>query len=202
MAAPVPELRIVAGEWRGRRIAVPDGTVRPTADKVREAWMSIVRPALDLARVVDLCAGTGALGLEALSRGASHCDFVDESATVLITLRKNIAALGAGDRATVHRGEAVGFIESVLPVAGQGPSVDASADVAAAKRPWDVAFADPPYGQGIALALAERWLRAPFATIFGVEHEAGLTLPPGPGGAATDRRAYGITAITFYRTGR
>jgi 16S rRNA G966 N2-methylase RsmD len=60
---------------------------------------------------------------------------------------------------------------------------------------WDVAFADPPYRQGVALALAERWLAAPFATIFGVEHEAELTLP-----GAADRRVYGDTAITIYRT--
>ena len=69
------ELRIVAGAWRGRRIAVPRGAVRPTADRVREAWMSIVGPALDGARVLDLCAGSGALGLEALSRGAREVVF-------------------------------------------------------------------------------------------------------------------------------
>ena len=75
---PVSELRIVAGEFRGRRIAVPKGAVRPTADKVRESWLNIVRADLDGARVADLCAGSGALGLEALSRGAVHCDFVEQ----------------------------------------------------------------------------------------------------------------------------
>jgi 16S rRNA (guanine966-N2)-methyltransferase len=179
----VADLRIVAGEWRGRRIAVPRGAVRPTADRVREAWMSIVNPALDGARVLDLCAGSGALGLEALSRGAAHCDFVESDPRVLTTLRKNLAALGAGDRAVVHRADAVAFLE-------------------AAGTPWDVAFADPPYHEGIALALAERWLRAPFATIFGVEHEAALVLPSATDGATGDRRVYGDTAITFFRTGR
>lgn len=173
------ELRIVAGAWRGRRIKVPPGPVRPTADRVREAWMSIVLPALDGARVVDLCAGSGALGLEALSRGAAHCDFVEQDGRVRRTLEENISALGAGERATVHRDEARRFLDR-------------------AER-WDVAFADPPYGQGIATALAERWLRAPFATIFGVEHEATLTLPPMADGSAPDRRAYGGTALSLYR---
>ncbi|MEX2181666.1 MAG: 16S rRNA (guanine(966)-N(2))-methyltransferase RsmD [Gemmatimonadaceae bacterium] len=183
----MPEVRIVAGEWRGRRIAVPAGAVRPTADRVREAWLSIVRPALDGARVVDLCAGTGALGLEALSRGAAHCDFVEQSPTVLRTLEANLATLGAGARAAVHRRDALGFVGERAP---EG-----------ADAPWDVAFADPPYREGVALALAERWLRAPFATIFGVEHETALTLPaPAAGGTATaERRAYGDTTLTFYR---
>lgn len=178
-------LRIVAGQWRGRRIAVPAGNVRPTADRVREAWMSIVQPALPDARVADLCAGSGALGLEALSRGAVHCDFVEQDPRVLDTLRENIAALGAGDRATVHRAAALRAVEAAMP---EG-----------AAAPWDVAFADPPYGKGIATALAERWLRAPFAAIFGVEHESALTLPVPAAGATADRRHYGTAAITLYR---
>lgn len=181
------DLRIVAGEWRGRRIQVPRGAVRPTADRVREAWMSIVRPALDGARVVDLCAGSGALGLEALSRGAAHADLVERDPRVLATLRANVAALGAEDRVTVHRASAERFVEEAMAWVASSP-------------PWDVAFADPPYREGIARGLAERWLRAPFAAIFGVEHEAESTLPPAGAGQASDRRQYGDTAITFYRT--
>ena len=105
------ELRIVAGAWRGRRIRVPtSGRVRPTADRVREAWMSIVQPALDGAEVLDLCAGSGALGLEALSRGAAHATFVERDPRVLSTLRENIAALGAEASATVLRAEAGRFL--------------------------------------------------------------------------------------------
>jgi 16S rRNA (guanine966-N2)-methyltransferase len=178
----VAELRIVAGEWRGRRIKVPGAGVRPTGDRVREAWASIVRPYLDGARVVDLCAGSGALGLEALSRGAAHCDFVEQDAAVRRVLEENVRTLGAGDRASVHRGDALAFLGS-----GDG-------------APFDVAFADPPYDSGLATALAERWLRAPFATIFGLEHAANRPLPPYPDGRAPDRRTYGITALTFYRT--
>lgn len=142
--------------------------------------MSIVGPALDGARVVDLCAGSGALGLEALSRGAAQCDFIERDARVRRTLGENIAALGAGARTRVLPGDARRAVDQ-------------------AARPWDVAFADPPYGQGIAEALAGRWLHAPFATIFGVEHEAALTLPPYADGSMPDRRVYGDTALTIYR---
>jgi 16S rRNA (guanine966-N2)-methyltransferase len=188
------ELRIVAGAWRGRRIAVPRGAVRPTADRVREAWMSIVGPALDGARVLDLCAGSGALGLEALSRGAVHADFVEQDPKVLPTLRANLVSLGALPRATVHRGEAVRFLEGAVGPAAPPPTADAAPS-------WDVAFADPPYHRGTATALAERWLRAPFAAIFGIEHEAERTLPAAVAPATSDRRQYGDTALTIYRTG-
>jgi 16S rRNA (guanine966-N2)-methyltransferase len=175
------ELRIVAGEWRGRRIAVPPGQVRPTPDRVREAWMSIVLAWLDGARVLDLCAGSGALGLEALSRGATRADFVEREAGVIVVLRRNIATLGAEARAHVHRGDAVRFVAK------------------AAGSRWDVAFADPPYADPTAERLAERWIREPFATIFGVEHPASRALPDPVPGQAVDRRAYGDTAITLYR---
>jgi 16S rRNA (guanine966-N2)-methyltransferase len=188
------ELRIVAGAWRGRRIAVPRGAVRPTADRVREAWMSIVGPALDGARVLDLCAGSGALGLEALSRGAVHADFVEQDPKVLPTLRANLVSLGALPRATVHRGAGVRFVAGAVGPAAPPPTADAAPS-------WDVAFADPPYHRGTATALAERWLRAPFAAIFGIEHEAERTLPAAVAPATSDRRQYGDTALTIYRTG-
>ncbi len=177
------ELRIVAGQWRGRRFKVPAEGVRPTADKVREAWMSIIQQKIPDARVIDLCAGSGALGLESLSRGAAHCDFVEKDPMVLRTLQENLAGLGGTERATVHRRDAVAFLEE------QTQEMPA----------WDLAFADPPYGKGIAEALATRWLAAPFATIFGVEHESFLTLPAPGTGLAPDCRVYGETALTFYR---
>ena len=93
-------MRIVAGEFGGRRLVVPrDGRVRPTADRVREAWMSIVAPELPGARVLDLFAGSGALGLEALSRGASHATFVELALASLEALRGNPPYCGdAADR--------------------------------------------------------------------------------------------------------
>jgi 16S rRNA (guanine966-N2)-methyltransferase len=156
--------------------------------------MSIVGPALDGARVLDLCAGSGALGLEALSRGAVHADFVEQDPKVLPTLRANLVSLGALSRATVHRGEAIRFLEGAVGSAAPPPTADAAPS-------WDVAFADPPYHRGTATALAERWLRAPFAAIFGIEHEAERTLPAAVAPATSDRRQYGDTALTIYRTG-
>ena len=169
-------MRIVAGVWRGRRIRPPDDSrVRPTADRVREAWMSIVHASLVDARVLDLFAGSGALGLEALSRGAAFAEFVEVSAAGVRAIRDNAEELGATDSLTIHRGDAVRFIDKL----------DAGA--------FDVAFADPPYGHNLAAAVAERWLATPFARLLGVEHGAKEQLPPG------ETRRYGSTAITFYR---
>jgi 16S rRNA (guanine966-N2)-methyltransferase len=169
-------MRIVAGEWRGRRLAIPRGPVRPTADRVREAWMSIVHGLLPGARVVDLCAGSGALGIEALSRGAAHATFVESSERVLRTLRENLELVGAEDRATVIRMDAVSFAAKLTPGA------------------FDVGFADPPYAGGIAGRLAEIWLATQFASLLGIEHSSRSALPAG-----ADTRRYGDTAITFYR---
>jgi 16S rRNA (guanine966-N2)-methyltransferase len=151
--------------------------VRPTLDRVREAWMSILQLDIPQARVLDLYAGSGALGLEALSRGASSADFVEKSPRSLQALEENIAALGAGDLAKIHRRSALAFAESLEPLA------------------YDVAFADPPYTSGEAAKLVERWKAAPFSRVLSVEHEAKSAMPEG---GAT--RKYGSTAITFYRT--
>ncbi|HEU4632151.1 MAG TPA: 16S rRNA (guanine(966)-N(2))-methyltransferase RsmD [Gemmatimonadaceae bacterium] len=170
-------MRIVAGRWRGRRIEAPGGrAVRPTADRVREAWMSIVQLDLPDAAVLDLFAGSGALGLEALSRGARSAEFVEADPRALRALRANVEALGAGASVVVHRADVLRFV-AALPAFG-----------------FDVAFADPPYRQGLARALAERWAAVPFARLLGVEHETGAELPPGG-----MTRRYGTTAITLYR---
>src|ERR671926_416665 len=124
-------MRIVSGRWRGRLIQAPaDQRVRPTADRVREAWMSILQNDIPGARVLDLFAGSGALGLEALSRGASWVDFVELGGRSLKALRRNIDALGAAAETTVHRADAVPFVER-LP-----------------EGAYDIALADPPYGLG------------------------------------------------------
>src|SRR5581483_1090209 len=137
-------MRIIAGQWRGRRINAPsDARVRPTGDRVREAWMSIVNPWLPEAKVLDLFSGSGALGLEALSRGAARVDFVEIAPKSIAAIRANADALGAGDAAVIHRADALRFI----------------ADLPA--HAFDVAFADPPYDLGMATAVAERWLDTP-----------------------------------------
>ena len=169
-------MRIVGGRWRGRAlVSPPDERVRPTTDKVREAWMSIVGSALPEARVLDLFAGSGALGLEALSRGARSADFVDADARSLALLRENVARLGALPLATLHRGDALAF----------------AARLAAGS--YDLAFADPPYHTGAAPRLAELWLATPFAARLSIEHARDEALPPGG-----EQRRYGRTMLTFY----
>jgi 16S rRNA (guanine966-N2)-methyltransferase len=176
-------VRIIAGEWRGRRIAAPKGdAVRPTLDRVREAWMSMVHTDLPGARVLDLFSGSGALGLEALSRGAAGVDFVENDPTAFRVLRENIALLGADDRCVVHRENALKFLTKVSDDSDERPA-------------YGVAFADPPYRKRIAVELADRWLKRPFAAIFGVEHESAESMPAGG-----DTRRYGDTSITMFRT--
>jgi 16S rRNA (guanine966-N2)-methyltransferase len=139
--------------------------------------MSIVLPDLENARVLDVFAGSGALGLEALSRGAASADFVELAPRSLAALRANIEELEADDVASVHRGDALKFIAKLSP------------------RSYDVTFADPPYRLGLAEQVADHWLAAPFSRILGIEHEKSVSLPD-PG----DRRVYGDTVVTIYRT--
>ena len=171
-------MRIIGGIWRGRHITVPaSGGVRPTGDRVREAWFSIIQFDVPKATVVDLCAGSGALGIEALSRGAVHVTFVDTSASALAAIQKNLTALGASPVAyTLERGDAEEF--------ARGQSAGA----------FSVGFADPPYALPVAARLSAAWQAVRFATVFGIEHPASLEL-----GDAGDRRRYGQTAITFFR---
>ena len=171
-------MRIVSGRWRGRRISAPKGNlVRPTLDSVREAWMSILQMDLPDARVLDLYAGSGALGLEALSRGARSADFVEKDSKSLSALEANVNALGASDLVTVHRTSALAFADAL-------GALD-----------YDVAFADPPYAGGDAAKLAERWIELPFSRVLSIEHSAADAMPEG---GVT--RKYGSTAITFYRS--
>jgi 16S rRNA (guanine966-N2)-methyltransferase len=167
-------LRIIAGEFKGRRLQVPKGsTVRPTADRVREAWFSIVQQSIPDARVLDLFAGSGALGLEALSRGAARVDFVETHRVSLATLKANIEALKVEDRVTIHRMDALRFAERLRPQA------------------YDVAFADPPYATDDAARLVELFRATPFARVFSIEHSADHVIEGG------DTRRYGDTAVTI-----
>src|SRR5256885_6591857 len=103
-------MRIIAGKWRGRIIDAPKGDVtRPTTDRVREAWMSALQTEIPGARVLDLFSGSGALGLETLSRGAEHVTFVEKGAPALRALRDNIEKLGAQDSVEVVRTDALAY---------------------------------------------------------------------------------------------
>lgn len=140
--------------------------------------MSALLPELADARVVDLFAGSGALGLEALSRGAAHATFVERGAGALKALRANLERLGALEQATVVRGDALRWTGRL-----EGDA-------------FDVALADPPYDGDDAEALVRQWLRRPFAASLWIEHRTGATLPE----RARERsRRYGDTTLTTYR---
>lgn len=170
-------MRIIAGRWRGHTIKAPGGGTRPTTDRVREAWMSMLQPALPGARVLDLFAGSGALGLESLSRGAAHATFVEKSGRALKALNANIRTLGAESEARVVRDDAGRFADGV------------------ASGEYDIVLADPPYGTGEATALAQLFLRRPFADMLWIEHRVSDVLPESE---TADTRRYGDTAITRY----
>jgi len=141
-------MRIVAGKFKGRKLAPPpeDSSIRPTSDRAREALFDILThapwsPGLDQMRVMDLYAGTGALGFEALSRGASHVTFVEQSRVALALLRQNAAHLGVTEQVAIL-------------------GVDVAALRTPPVQPIDIAFLDPPYGKGLAPIGLTR-LRAP-----------------------------------------
>ena len=140
--------------------------------------MSAVAPELEGARVLDLFAGSGALGLEALSRGASQVTFVEQSARALDALRANLRALDAEADAEVVREDAIAFVRRLGP------------------RAYGVALADPPYGEGLAARLVEQFTAVPFARTLWVEHGARETLPAV---AEARTRRYGDTALTSIR---
>jgi 16S rRNA (guanine966-N2)-methyltransferase len=169
-------ITIIGGEFKNRRLKTPAGDkVRPTASRVREAWFSILQRTLRGARVLDLYAGSGALGLEALSRGASRADFVEVHRNSLAALKANLKSLKVEDRTTIHRVDALKFAEQLQP--GQ----------------YDVAFADPPYANvnDQTARLVAMFRLVPFARVFSIEHPADTHIP------GDDTRRYGDSAITF-----
>jgi 16S rRNA (guanine966-N2)-methyltransferase len=183
-------MRIVGGRLRGRALAGPTGPgLRPTADRLREALFNVLAhvhdDACDGARVIDLFAGTGALGIEAISRGASHALFVDQGSQARALIRQNVEALGLGGVTRIFRRDATRL----------GPTQDA---------PFTLAFLDPPYGQLLApLALASLrdggWL-APGALAV-VEEEASAEIGAVEGFERLERRDYGDTQAVFLRAG-
>lgn len=139
--------------------------------------MSMMQPLLPGARVLDLFAGSGGLGLEALSRGARHATFVERAAAALKTLRKNIQRLDAGPECTVIRADALDFVDDLE------------------RGRYDLVVADPPYDSGDAEALASRFLRSPFAESLWIEHRITDALPES---GDRDTRRYGDTLLTRY----
>jgi 16S rRNA (guanine966-N2)-methyltransferase len=185
-------MRIVAGTFRGRALLAPSGrTTRPTADRARQAIFNVLEhaawsPGLEGLRVIDLFAGAGALGLEALSRGAAFCLFVETDEAARGAIRANIEALGLFGRTRVHRRDATQL--------GAKPASDGG--------PFDLAFLDPPYGRGlgeVALArLVEGGWLAPGAVAVAErgEHDP-LHLPPAFD--LIDDRHWSAARVSFLR---
>jgi 16S rRNA (guanine(966)-N(2))-methyltransferase RsmD len=179
-------LRIIAGALKGRRLAPVKGTIRPTAAKVREAIFNILGSAVPEARVLDLFAGTGALGIEALSRGAAAAVFVEDHPEALKVLRRNLAALGLTEMTTIW---ALPVAVALKKLAGRGEQ-------------FGLAFLDPPYGGGAAAAalsaLGSLNLLAPGARVV-VEHSRRESLPEVCGALTRlEVRRYGDTQAAFY----
>ena len=184
-------MRIIGGKFSGRRIAAPTGVIaRPTADRTREALFNILAARddveMDGARVIDLFSGSGALGLEALSRGGAFCLFVETDTRARGAIRDNIEALGLFGDTRIHRRSATQL--GAIPASAGGP--------------FSLAFLDPPYGKGLAgdaLNSLHRggWL-APGAIII-IEQGKDETPIDTPFAEALDRRIYGAAQIGIYR---
>ena len=176
-------MRITGGLFSGRRLSVPPGAVRPTADRVRESLFARLGD-LSGKRVLDLFAGSGALGFEALSRGAASVVFVDRSHAVLSAVRRNAEALGVLDAVELRRGEAGAVLRRLAGTSG-----------------FDLAFLDPPYASDrLATALRELAAAALLAAGAVVVAESDRRHPPGAieGLVAIDERRYGDTLITWF----
>ena len=179
-------MRIIAGEWRGRKLIAPPGSgTRPTADRTRETLFSMLASRLghfDELRVADLYAGSGALGLEALSRGAGHATFVEIDRAALQAIEANVAGFGAASRAAVR---------------------NMSAESLPKSHPFDLVFADPPYGPGSGSAVAAAvagsgWL--PPGGWMAIETKRGDAVTPPEGWTVDAERDVGRARLTILRS--
>ncbi len=177
-------MRVIAGTARGRPLLAPRGTsTRPISDRVKETLFDILAGRVPDARVLDLYAGSGAIGIEALSRGAAHCDFVEHDRRALAVIRENLERAGVGDRASVHGQEVLRYL--AIPDGDR----------------YDLAVLDPPYVERAILAPLERLVGrlAPGAVVV-VKHHWRTPIPQPPGLAAWRERRFGETTLTFLAT--
>jgi 16S rRNA (guanine966-N2)-methyltransferase len=170
-------VRIVGGKFAGRQLTSPnDFRVRPTAEHVRAALLDRLAPDLAGARVLDLFAGTGALGLEALSRGAKSADFVETRPASLHSLRANVALLrGVRERSRIFKRDALPFAAALQPDS------------------YEIAFVDPPYGSRMLDRVIDSWREGKFARVLAVEHASDHELPAGAW-----QRTFDDTTVTIY----
>ncbi len=183
-------MRIVGGSHKGLALAAPKSqAIRPTSDRTREALFNILAHGiadfdLEGARVLDLFAGTGALGLEALSRGAAYALFIEEAASARALIRQNVEAMGATGTSKIWRRDALrlGKLQGMAP--------------------FDLVFADPPYGKGLgekalSSALENVWLSPSALCVLEESAKAEVNLPVSF--TELDRRTYGDTQVVFLR---
>jgi 16S rRNA (guanine(966)-N(2))-methyltransferase RsmD len=179
-------MRVIAGELKGRRLVAPRGwTVRPTSDRVREAIFDILGPVWNFPRILDLFAGTGALGIEAVSRGAGEAVFVEQGKAALTVLKGNLKALGLKSRAWI------------LPVAAKR----GIAILAEKGSIFNLIFIDPPYGKGLADKTLEEIVNSGIlatGAIIVVEHSSREEIAPPHGLVRSQQRRYGDTTVSFY----
>jgi 16S rRNA (guanine966-N2)-methyltransferase len=174
---PANRVRIIGGEYGGRRLEFPNQRgLRPTADRVRETLFNWLAPVLPGARVLDLFAGSGALGLEALSRGAGEVLLVEQARQVAERLRQNVELLGASERASVRQIDARRLLADVPPV------------------PFDIVFLDPPFAEGLLAGLLPQlaqngWLAAD-AWVY-LEQDSSQPWPELPAGWRVHREGKG-----------
>ncbi len=152
-------MRVIAGKWEGKTLLSPGPRVRPTAEELRDVWLSMLEKQLPGTRILDLFAGSGALGIEALSRGAKFCDFVENHPAALHALKANVAAFHLAGRARIFKRDAIQFVERID------------------KPAYDIALADPPYGSRKLDRIVDRWLDTPFSDVLAVEHAIDHQLP-------------------------
>ena len=170
------DMRIVGGKFADRNLTSPnDFRVRPTGEQVRAALVGMLGDDLKDARILDLFAGTGALGLEAISRGAKYADFVEFRPSSLHALKANIATLGVQKKSRIFKKDALPFAAALKA------------------EKYDIVFVDPPYSSKMLDRLLDSWRAVPFARIFAAEHATDHVMPQGG-----RRRTFDETSITIY----
>ena len=145
-------MRIVGGRLAGKNLVSPGSRIRPTSEEVRGRWLDRIEPEIQGARMLELFAGSGAVGLEALSRGAQSVDFVENAGAALHALKANIARCRAKNLTRVFKRDAIPFAENIDKVA------------------YDIVIADPPYGSRKLERIVHQWHTRPFSRILSVEH--------------------------------
>jgi 16S rRNA (guanine966-N2)-methyltransferase len=179
-------MRIIAGKFKGRRLLCPSGAaVRPTADAAKETVFNLLGDRVEGARALDVFAGVGALGIEALSRGALTVDFIERDASALKYLAKNLDRIGIADEARVLRGDALVWMKKLH----------------ASERIYDLAFLDPPYGRGLVARAISGELDRPLlraGAILVVRHHAKeLVAAPRSRYDVESERRFGDTVVTL-----